>query len=197
MPYFIMHSGQAIDPTNIQERDINLDDIAHHLTKTCRFTGALPLDTHYSVAQHSVKMATWARKAGYPLHIQRACLMHDASEAYLGDINGVLKPLLSCYKHIESDLQQCIEDKYILEYLACTYTTVHTIDKRILLNEAATFFPDKYLDFYNQSRSDITPLDGVTLVNETNLEQTKQLFLYWCKKLNIKDRETRHEESRS
>jgi len=59
-----------------QPDQITLEDIAHALSRICRFTGSC--STHYSVAQHCVMGALLL-----PPRIQPAFLLHDASECPL------------------------------------------------------------------------------------------------------------------
>ncbi len=62
---------------------------------------------------------------------------------------------------------------------------VGVLDKRILLTEAYTFFP-QYIDDFTSQLPDVLGLP-LTPQAETNPHQVKQLFLYWCKKLGITD----------
>ena len=195
MSYFITNSGRRISINNISADDICLHDIAHSLTKTCRYGGALPLNVHYSVAQHSIQLANYARLEGFDYHIQRIALLHDASEAYLGDVISSVKKQLPDYQKIEENLDYLILKKYLYTYdVALSFNehiNLHAInlikrfDTQIILDEAAAFFPDRYNDFSSQLRG-LEPL-GIDLYPETNLEETYYLFLWWCEKLGIKD----------
>lgn len=189
MTYYITHSGRRIDIENISADDIFIDDIAHHLTKICRYGGALDLDKHYSVAQHSIMLAKYAKREDYSEHIQRLLLMHDATEAYLGDIVNGLKRLLPDYKSIEWDVMNIIYDKYDLYTTTYTDMIVKELDTRILLDECLAFMPHNYYHFTDQMPG-IEPL-GITLMNEASCDRLpniiKTSFLMWCNKLNIKD----------
>lgn len=184
-----MHSGRRITPSNITGQDICLDDIAHHLTKICRFGGSLPLGVHYSVAQHSVLLASYAQSQGGD-GFARACLLHDASEAYLGDMLTAVKALLPDYKELEHEVTNTILTKYLYPNevgSADTWDLVSLLDKRILLDEALAFFPEHYKAFSHQLVENgyaLEPL-GTYPQAETNPHQVKQLFLYWCRKLGI------------
>lgn len=86
---FYTRSGIGIDPVNLSADEVEPTDIAHHLALINRFSGATPKP--YSVAQHSVKMAQFAEDCGWGPLVQLGCLMHDAQEAYLGDVTSPVK----------------------------------------------------------------------------------------------------------
>ena len=185
MAYYITHSGAKIVIENISANDISLKDIAHHLSKICRYGGALELDKHYSVAQHSIQLANYARKRGHTIELQRALLMHDATEAYLGDVVSGLKQHLPDYMRIESTLDAIIKKKYKIYLTPWQEPIVKRYDTNILLDEAIIFAPHHY-ELFKFQLEELEPL-GVNLVPEINLEETYYLFLYWCNKLNIRD----------
>lgn len=66
------------------EDTVTIEDIAKHLSKTCRFGGATR--EFYSVAQHCVIAADLARADGYDAFTQLHILLHDAHEYVIGDI---------------------------------------------------------------------------------------------------------------
>lgn len=71
------------------EPAICIEDIAHHLAQLPRFCGA----THvpYSVAQHSLLVSFILECRGATPATALAGLMHDAHEAYIGDISTPVK----------------------------------------------------------------------------------------------------------
>lgn len=92
-------TGLAVYPLNLLPQQIKIDDIAASLSRICRFNGHLRDDVeHYSVAQHSVHVS---RLVGDDLDIQRQALLHDATEAYVGDVIRPLKLSLNDYHLIE------------------------------------------------------------------------------------------------
>ncbi len=78
----VTYSGGTISLLNPQRADVNITDIAHHLSNICRFTGAT--SKFYSVAQHCYHVSC---HCATPLE----GLLHDASEAYIADISTPLK----------------------------------------------------------------------------------------------------------
>ena len=82
-PYIRTASGRDVylsDPG----RSIVIEDIAASLAKICRYNGHTRVP--YSVAQHSIWVARQIKASGYGAKLQLAGLMHDAAEAYLGDM---------------------------------------------------------------------------------------------------------------
>jgi len=88
MSWIVTASGKRVDPLNISPADIEIGDICHALGNICRFTGHC--SRFYSVAEHSVRMVDWCFKDAEPLE-RLAALLHDAAEAYIGDIAKPLK----------------------------------------------------------------------------------------------------------
>ncbi len=84
MSFIRSHSGFNVSLGDPQATTISIRDIAHHLCAINRFNGASELP--YSVAQHSVLVADLLLAKRQPAHVCMAGLLHDAHEAYLGDI---------------------------------------------------------------------------------------------------------------
>ena len=183
--YFITYTGKRIDIANFKESDICLEDISHALTKICRFGGNMPLDQHYSVAMHSLYLSDYASRKGYSLDMQRYLLMHDASEAYLGDIISSIKAMLPDYQELEEHISGIIYSKYNIMHHSLTQKIGSTLDKRILLDEAKAFFPHE-MDAFTEQAGDLQPLD-INILPDTSLRVTKAIFLTCCKNLMIMD----------
>lgn len=108
------YSGIRIDLRNPTPAMIKPTDIAHALGYICRFGGQL--NNFYSVAQHSILVMMLA-----PLHLKRAALIHDAAEAYLGDVISPLKHILKdVYEPLETAMQIAIFERFNepIEHLA-------------------------------------------------------------------------------
>lgn len=104
------YTGHKFDPMNMTEDDIRMEDIAHALSLLCR--GGGHLRSFYTVGQHSINCAKEAKERAYSKRVQFACLLHDASEAYISDIIRPVKCHLSNYLEIESKIMQVIWKKF-------------------------------------------------------------------------------------
>lgn len=100
-------SGRRIDLERLRGEDIEIADIARGLSNCCRFAGQVP--KFYSVAQHCVLVANLVDQ---PLRL--AALLHDGSEAYMGDLSRNLKhhPLLDGYRALERVVTDRIEHRF-------------------------------------------------------------------------------------
>lgn len=186
MTYYITNSGRKIDIATISLSDICIKDIAHHLTKICRYGGALDLNKHYSVANHSLALYYYARDNGYSLDVQKAVLLHDAAEAYLGDIVAGLKKHLPDYSAIEITVEHLIAEKYQLNTDKEVADIVKELDSRIILDEAIAFMPYYYYALFSAQTHGIKPL-GIKLYADASLHITKALFIETCYSLDIRD----------
>lgn len=114
--------------------EVKIEDIAHALSQMCRANGHFK--TFYSVAQHSINCAKEARARGLSGKMQLACLLHDASEAYISDITRPVKCYLDEYRKIEEHLQKVIYEKFGITSLndeECRQ--LHDIDNALLHHE--------------------------------------------------------------
>lgn len=107
-------SGTYIDLLDPHADDIIGEDIAHALSMTCRYGGHVA--QFYSVAEHSMHVSTMVLRETGDLRSALAGLLHDAAEAYLGDIVGPLKRTVAMapYREIEANLERVIADAFDL-----------------------------------------------------------------------------------
>lgn len=111
MSEIMTRSHIMFDPLDPDPRLIEITDIAHSLSMLCRANGHFK--SFYSVGQHCINCAREAAARGYSRRVQLACLLHDASEAYLSDVTRPVKQEIPQYRLIEEPLQEVIWVKYL------------------------------------------------------------------------------------
>lgn len=132
------YSGQKIDLLHPTQSDISLIDIAHGLAHMGRFVGQGT--DYYSVGLHSINVSNHLKDLGESPKLQLYGILHDSSEAYLGDIPGTLKSELSDYQNIEAQFMKVIWGWSGLGQPTPTeYQTLSNVDKKIFEHEAAEF----------------------------------------------------------
>jgi len=125
------------DIFNPYKYPIKIEDIAHGLAFTCRFRGFT--SRYYSVAQHSYNVSVLLEAWGYPIRVQLAGLLHDASEAYMGDMPTPHKEQFAEFTDIEKHLQNVIFARFGLE--RHNRFPVHDADHLMLHEEAKVLLP--------------------------------------------------------
>jgi hypothetical protein len=93
-PWLCTSSGHPYWPTCPRPDDVNIHDIARHLSMLCRWTGACK--NFYSVAEHSVYVSRLV-----PREHALTALLHDAPEYVLNDVNKPTKISLPDYQELE------------------------------------------------------------------------------------------------
>lgn len=97
-PTILTTDGRYFDFTNPDPAAITLNAIARGLANTCRFGGQCR--SFYSVAEHSI----WVSRL-VPPHLAVHGLLHDAAEAFIGDMPKPLKEMLPDYKRVEAQVE--------------------------------------------------------------------------------------------
>lgn len=186
-------SGEVVDILKMSDTDIKLSDIAHSLSNQCRYNGNT--QKFYSVAEHSVLLARYAlshhkdEMVAKPL--ARNLLMHDATEAYLGDVVTSIKDMMYEYQVFEEYVAEKIRFKYNLQQdFLILAQLIKQYDKNILINEAKQCFNNQKIVDYMLNLAvtdkDMFELKGVEVKFMTP-EQAKEAFLQLAKELEIND----------
>jgi hypothetical protein len=123
-----MWSGTRIDLLNPDAEDVLIDDIAAHLSQINRFIGGT--NREYTVAEHCLLGLDFCQRG-----TRLEYLMHDATEAYLGDVSGPLKMThgMRFYRDLEDAWWQVIAERFGLRKKLCA--EVKAVDQCMLLTE--------------------------------------------------------------
>jgi hypothetical protein len=111
-PRIALHSGGFFDLLNPSPEDVTIEDIATATANICRYTGHV--SSFYSVAEHSVRCSYEV-----PTELRMWALLHDATEAYIGDISRPLKQALEqvapgVVSGIEARIMEAIAERFKL-----------------------------------------------------------------------------------
>ena len=101
MSWIITRTGKRFDLLAPTAAMVDPTDIAHSLSMQCRFNGHSRF--FYSVAQHCLLVADLV-----PEQYALQALLHDATEAYVGDMVSPLKNALPEYRQIEHNVWHVI-----------------------------------------------------------------------------------------
>ena len=180
---FLTHSGRLIDFLSFSECDVDLADIAHGLSMACRFAGQC--DRFYSVAEHSVLVSRYVeRVTNVPGNdLTKTALLHDASEAYLGDVTAPLKMLCPGYEMIERRFQVAIQRAFRLRD-GFDHSVVKQCDMRMFYRERDALLPGHAINM----RSDKYEHDQLSELLEIQCLpplEAKKLFLERIEELEI------------
>lgn len=124
-------SGLEFCPLDPTPESMRVEDIAESLAKLCRYNGHCR--GFYSVAEHSVRMAWAARKCWNSNLLTRCALMHDAAEAYTGDIPRPIKRQLGGIEELEDKIFSLIAEKFGLP--SVLPSEIHDLDVLIYWRE--------------------------------------------------------------
>ncbi len=131
-------TGIMIAPLEAKEEDICIEDIAHALSFLCRAGGHYR--KFYSVGAHSINCYDEAVSRNEKKRIQLACLLHDATEAYMADVTRPVKKNFPQYSEYEDELADKIFRKYLGKPLeSYEKAIVKSIDDAMLFYEFYEF----------------------------------------------------------
>lgn len=177
----VTYTGKTFDFLNPKPEDVCIEDIAHSLANICRYTGHVR--KFYSVAQHCV-LAAKADSPSNPL--QR--LLHDADEAYIGDIVSPWKQLLGVHenKFISAYIPVRLFEQKIQKVIGLALgvdlthsAEVKAVDNRMYFTEVRDLMVPS--DEFRKWKDDLKPFkDKIVCWNSLDAEA---VFLFTYRKL--------------
>jgi uncharacterized protein len=132
-------AGHYVDLLNPDPATIDINSIAAGLSKICRFGGQCP--HFYSVAEHCVHATALAISDGLVGDTIRAVFLHDAAEAYIGDMVKPLKVMMPQYADVERRMEASIEKAFNVDFLRWA-ETIKFFDRAMLKAEKTTMWPN-------------------------------------------------------
>lgn len=133
------YSGRVVDLVDVDRNRYSTRDIAVQLSCQPRFNGATA--RFYSVLEHTL--------TGYHLYFDNgdeglrslalAWLLHDAAEAYLGDMPTPLKEMCPGYREVEERLARSIYEYFGADFSLWKSSLIKEIDLELLVLEKAAF----------------------------------------------------------
>lgn len=131
-PWIQTYSGRQFWPLAPRAEDLDIADIAHALANIPHWNGHT--SAFYSVAQHSLHVSFLC-----PPELALWGLLHDASEAYIGDMSRPLKLAIPYFQRIEQGIQYVIAERFGLVWPEPA--AVKAADNRSLATEARDLLP--------------------------------------------------------
>jgi len=130
------YSGGQFWPLDPRPDEVTATDIAHALSMQCRYNGMSR--RFLSVAEHCVLMSLAVSPAN-----ALPALLHDATEAYVGDMIRPLKAHMPDYVAVEHQVAWAIGERFGISPVLPG--EVAEADTRILLDERAAVMADSPL----------------------------------------------------
>ena len=162
-PTIMLHSGAWFDFCAPSASTFTIEDIAHGLANICRYSGQCR--GFYSVAEHSILVSEVAK--GFEFE----ALLHDAAEAFLGDITRPLKQMLPEYKRIENEVELAILDRFGVT--APLPSQIKQADLRVLAAEQRQIMPEGTDGWVRGQKVEPAPI----IVRHLSPDVAKRIFL--------------------
>lgn len=163
--------------------EVHLTDIAVGLSNAARYRGQTrffyPVSTHSVLVSQSVERIAlergWAKSKA--TEAARQGLLHDASEAYLGDVARPLKRMRAMreYCRVEKLWEDAIFERFNIKPTKASNELVHEVDHRIVLDEIYTFMADPDMWPDSGRYLDVEPLD----INVPNLTREQSMDMFY------------------
>lgn len=143
MTWLLTASGGVVNLRHMAPDTLHLADIAHHLARTDRYNGACKRP--YSVAEHSLLVCDileteFGERDPATL---LAALLHDAHEAYTGDLTQPMKQIIGTAWDIEEHrIAYEVRRRFgVAEAFALAANHIHSADMLALSTERNQLLP--------------------------------------------------------
>ena len=176
-------SGKQFWVLDPRPEEVDIEDIACGLVNNCRYVGQVRPENWFSVATHSRVIREELRRLGFGPRIQLRALLHDAPEAYTGDVIRPQKqmPQWAHYRKMEHAIMDAVCQRFDLPIGDCPQI-IKDIDACCLLAERDQLMGpqpapwDAYFDNYKPLKVKLVPQ---TPVAEYKLFMQAFEELYW------------------
>lgn len=185
--------GHFLDLLKPDPGHIDLRDIALYLSRTPHIKGQT--SQPFTIAQHSVLVMQCVEQhvrdtagqetCGYWLQLVQAALLHDAAEAYLGDVPAPLKRLLPDLKDFEDRIVAAIGFAFEVPMHLVKHAWVREADVRVLAAEAQDLMPSHGRGWfsYRETYPERYPAEELFPLSESD---AYILFAEQCERLGLK-----------
>ncbi len=146
-------SGGRFYPLDPRADEVHVDDLVSGISGAGRY--ANQTRDRYTVGEHSVIVSLvceeMARARGWPewlvLLVAREGLLHDASEAWIGDVVRPLKYTFAMrgYRRAEAKIMACVFERFGVTPTAMTSALVKLVDDEILHDEIDQLMVDPHM----------------------------------------------------
>lgn len=172
-PHYIRDAeGALVPPSFLKPEDISLLALAQSLSKLCRFTGHTR--EFYSSAQHAVLMCQHLKDG--PRSLRAATLLHDASDAFVGDISAPVKydPAfdLETFRAMEKSIQSTIFRAFDLYPTPDELATIKRLDQVMCHAEHRDLM--KVAEPHHRREADLA---GIAFIRPVICYRAENLFL--------------------
>lgn len=139
--WMLTHSGRRFWLLDPRPEEIDVGDVAQGLSRLARYYGGTKGDVGFSVAQHSVLCSRIV-----PPENALYALLHDAAEAYVGDMASPLKAIVGkAYTDIEDRIMDAVAARFGLRRTDEDRRRVKWADRTLLATEVRDLVPQQCL----------------------------------------------------
>ncbi len=133
-PWIETYTGKQFWFLNPSPEMFDIEDISHALSMVCRYAGHV--NRFYSVATHCCLIADYF---SHDPQLHLTALMHDAAEAYIGDMPRPLKHQVPQFRKVEARIEQTLAQVFGLIY-PCP-EEIKVADLRVTVDERLALMP--------------------------------------------------------